>query len=137
MKILDILLTEDFDFEGDVDTAKGFTAPAISVSDLNSLQLRTLKRVDSGLVDIESANEKELDIILDLIDLGLIDEEGNLTDAGRQAIESDTATSSNDNAMNSDKEREDQDIDGDDTSFVDDDEYDDDDQDDIVNYIVK
>lgn len=88
MRILDVLISENFDFDdGDVT---GFAAPKISVSDLNSLQLRTLNRVKTGQVDIETASDKELDIIMDLIELGLIDDDGNVTDAGNEAVEDDS-----------------------------------------------
>lgn len=82
MKILDIL-NEDFNMDdSDVRT---FTAPKMSLSDLNSLQLRTLERLRDGVVDMESASEKELDIILDLIDMGLVDADGNVTVSGEEA----------------------------------------------------
>jgi hypothetical protein len=58
----------------------------ISVSDLNSLQLRTLSRLKNKTVDLEDAEEKELDIIMDLIDLGFVDRDGNVTDAGKEAV---------------------------------------------------
>lgn len=80
MKILEILVKENFDF-GDDAEVKGFSAPKISVSDLNTLQLRTLNRLKNGVVDLDSASDKELEIIMDLIDLGLVDVDGNVTDA--------------------------------------------------------
>ena len=86
MKILEILVKENFDF-GDDAEVKGFSAPKISVSDLNSLQLRTLNRLKDGVVDLDSASDKELEIIMDLIDLGLVDADGNVTDAGTEASE--------------------------------------------------
>lgn len=86
MKILEILVKENFDF-GDDAEVKGFSAPKISVSDLNSLQLRTLNRLKDGVVDLDSASDKELEIIMDLIDLGLVDADGNVTDAGIEASE--------------------------------------------------
>lgn len=86
MKILEILVKENFDF-GDDAKVKGFSAPKISVSDLNSLQLRTLNRLKDGVVDLDSASDKELEIIMDLIDLGLVDADGNVTDAGTEAGE--------------------------------------------------
>lgn len=79
MKILEILVKENFDF-GDDAEVKGFSAPKISVSDLNTLQLRTLNRLKNGVVDLDSASDKELEIIMDLIDLGLVDVDGNVTD---------------------------------------------------------
>ncbi len=86
MKILEILVKENFDF-GDDAEVKGFSAPKISVSDLNSLQLRTLNRLKDGVVDLDTASDKELEIIMDLIDLGLVDADGNVTDAGTEASE--------------------------------------------------
>lgn len=86
MKILEILVKENFDF-GDDAEVKGFSAPKISVSDLNSLQLRTLNRLKDGVVDLDTASDKELEIIMDLIDLGLVDADGNVTDAGTEAGE--------------------------------------------------
>ena len=78
MKILN-LLKENFEFD---DSGKSFSAPKLSVSDLNSLQMRTLKRLRDGVVDLESASNKELDIILDLIELRLVDVEGNVNASG-------------------------------------------------------
>ena len=84
MNILDILVKENFDF-GENEEVRGFSAPKISVSDLNSLQLRTLNRLKDGVVDLDSASDKELEIIMDLIDLGLVDADGNVTDSGLEA----------------------------------------------------
>lgn len=72
MKILNIL-SEDF-------------TSNISRMALNSLELRTLNRLDKGVVDIETASKRELDTILVLVDMGLVDTDGNLTDGGREAI---------------------------------------------------
>ncbi len=93
MKILELLINEDFDFEVGGE-GKGFVANNISVSDLNSLQLRTLKRLQDGVVDIESASDKELDLIMELIELGLVDDDGKLTDSGLEAIETPANTDS-------------------------------------------
>ena len=79
MKILNLLLKENFEFD---DSGKAFTAPKISVSELNSLQMRTLKRLRDGVVDLESASDKELDIIMDLIEIGLVDVDGNVNASG-------------------------------------------------------
>jgi len=78
MKILDVLIRENFD-------GSRVAVPTMAVSDLNSLQLRTLGRLRDGVVDMESASDKEMDIIMDLIDLGLVDHDGNVTDAGNEA----------------------------------------------------
>lgn len=84
MKILNLLIKENFEFD---DSGKAFTAPAISVSELNSLQLRTLKRLRDGLVDLDSASDKELEIIMDLIEIGLVDVDGNVNGSGDEASE--------------------------------------------------
>lgn len=90
MRILDLLKENfnlDLDDDGDTAGVTGFTAPKISVSDLNSLQLRTLNRLRDGIIDMESASDKEMDIIIDLIEIGLVDADGNVTDAGQEAGE--------------------------------------------------
>ena len=89
MKILDIIVTEDFEFDGNptMSEPKSFSAGAMSVSDLNSLQIRTLKRLSTGAVDIETASNKEVDLIMELIELGLVDNDGELTPSGQEAIE--------------------------------------------------
>lgn len=89
MKIQELLITEKFDFDNDTDTTTGtgFKAPKISVADLNSLQINTLNRLKDGRVSIDSASEKELDVIMDLIDIGLVDAEGNVTDSGEEAAD--------------------------------------------------
>lgn len=79
MKISNLLLKENFEFD---DSGKVFTAPKISVSDLNSLQMRTLKRLHDGIVDLDSASDKESEIIMDLIELGLVDVDGNVNASG-------------------------------------------------------
>lgn len=79
MKILNLLIKENFEFD---DSGKAFSAPKISVSELDSLQMRTLKRLRDGVVDLESASDKELDIIMDLIELGLVDVDGNVNASG-------------------------------------------------------
>lgn len=50
----------------------------VAMADLNSLQRRTLSRLQSNQVTIEDASDKELDIIMSLIELGLVDDDGNV-----------------------------------------------------------
>lgn len=52
----------------------------ISPNELDTLQLRTYNRIKGGEVDLDTADEKELDIIFDLIDLGVLDQDGNIID---------------------------------------------------------
>lgn len=50
----------------------------ISPNELDTLQLRTYNRIEKGEVSLDTADEKELDIIFDLIDLGVLDQDGNV-----------------------------------------------------------
>ena len=59
---------------------------SLSRSELTSLQLRTLNRLNDGTVDLDSASDREADLIMELIDLGLVDDNGQLTDAGMAAL---------------------------------------------------
>jgi hypothetical protein len=77
MKIENIL-SEDF-------TPTQTVAP-LKFKDLNTLQIRTLKRIASGQVDVDTASEKEYDIMADLHDLGLLDDEYNLSQSGDKAV---------------------------------------------------
>ena len=61
-------------------------ATSLKYSDLNTLQIRTLQRIADGLVDVDSANDKEYDIIADLHDLGLLDDDYALTQRGQNAV---------------------------------------------------
>lgn len=62
------------------------TAPSISFNDLNTLQVRTLTRIANGEVDVDSADEKEYDIMSDLVELGLLDAEYQLAQRGMNAV---------------------------------------------------
>lgn len=90
MKILNIL-NENFELDVDDDFVPTPKQPInISLSDLNSMQLRTLQRLNNGEVDIDSANDKEAEIIVDLHDLGLLDDNYEISDAGNQVLSNDT-----------------------------------------------
>lgn len=80
MKIQNIL-AEDF---GGAPAAPA--TPSIKFKDLNTLQVRTLQRMADGQVDVDSANENEYDIMADLVELGLLDQEYQLTKAGQNAV---------------------------------------------------
>ena len=73
------LLNEEF--------AANTPAQKLRFSDLNTLQVRTLLRIANGEVDVDSASEKEYDIITDLHDLGLLDDEYALAPRGLKAVE--------------------------------------------------
>lgn len=85
MKILDILVKENFDFDdsgrmSDGD-GTGFLGQKASISDLSSLDLRTLNRLKDGIITIDDASDSELERIMDLQAQGFIsiDDDGNVT----------------------------------------------------------
>ena len=85
MRIEQLLIVEDFNFDSEghrIAPSTPSNVPAIKIapSDLNSLQIRTINRLKNGQVDIETASNKELAVIYDLIDLGLVDSDGNVID---------------------------------------------------------
>lgn len=51
----------------------------LALNDLDSLQRRTYRRVLNGDVNIDTAEGRELDTILDLIDLGILNQDGEVT----------------------------------------------------------
>ena len=86
MKILDILIKENFSFDdagrmSDRDDGTGFLGPKASISDLSSLELRTLHRLKDGVITIDDASDVELERIMDLQAQGFIsiDDDGNVT----------------------------------------------------------
>ena len=81
MKIQNILAEE---FGG--APAVAAATPSIKFNDLNTLQVRTLQRIADGQVDVDSANENEYDIMTDLAELGLLDQEYQLTKRGQNAV---------------------------------------------------
>lgn len=75
------LIAEDFSPEA------AAPKPQLRLRDLNSLQRRTLQRLADGVVDVDSASEAEFEIISDLYQLGLLDDEYQVTKAGAKAVE--------------------------------------------------
>jgi len=61
-------------------------AQGIKFSDLNTLQVRTLQRIANGEVDVETAEEREYDIMADLAEMGLLDQEYAMTERGMKAV---------------------------------------------------
>lgn len=92
MKILDILVKENFDFAEPRAATTVQQSPLLSVSDLNSLQVRTLKRLRDGVIDMDTVSDKEFDIVMDLIDMGLVDSDGNVTVSGTDVSDKPVAT---------------------------------------------
>lgn len=79
MKIQNILSE---DFQAQVATP----APKIKFSDLNTLQVRVLQKLADGSLDVDTASDSEYDIMADLAELGLLDNEYQLTKAGQKAV---------------------------------------------------
>lgn len=79
MKIQNILSE---DFQAQTATA----APKIKFSDLDTLQVRVLQRMADGILNVDNAKESEYDIMADLAELGLLDQEYELTKAGQKAV---------------------------------------------------
>lgn len=80
MKIQNIL-SEDFQAQ-----VAATPAPKIKFSDLNSLQVGILQRMADGSVTVDNATDKQYDIMADLAELGLLDQEYQLTKAGQKAV---------------------------------------------------
>lgn len=80
MKIQNIL-TEEFGTQ-----VSPLQTPKLTFRDLNTLQVRTLQRIADGQVDVDSANDNEYDIMADLAELGLLDQEYQLTKSGQNAV---------------------------------------------------
>ncbi len=81
MKIQNIL-SEDFQAQ-----VAANPAPKIKFSDLNSLQVRVLQRMADGTLDVDNAKDTEYDIMADLAELGLLDQDYQLTKAGQKAVD--------------------------------------------------
>lgn len=81
MKIQNIL-SEDFQTQ-----VASTPAPKIKFSDLNTLQVRVLQRMADGILNVDNAKESEYDIMSDLAELGLLDQEYELTKAGLKAVD--------------------------------------------------
>ncbi len=54
------------------------TNNVISPNEMNTLERRTYERIKNGKVNIDTADDREIEIILDLIDLGVLDQDGNI-----------------------------------------------------------
>jgi hypothetical protein len=80
MKIQNIL-SEDFEAQ-----VAATPAPKIKFNDLNSLQVGILQRMADGSVTVDNATDKQYDIMADLAELGLLDQEYQLTKAGQKAV---------------------------------------------------
>lgn len=80
-------LNDQFDAPMDREPVD-FKAPQIDVSleNLTSLQVRTLNRISSGLVTIDTASDKEFEIMQELEGLGLLDSEYDLSELGNNVL---------------------------------------------------
>ncbi|BBA65444.1 predicted ORF [Xanthomonas phage XacN1] len=80
MKIQNIL-SEDFQAQ-----VAATPAPKIKFSDLDTLQVRVLQKLADGSLDVDTAKDSEYDIMADLAELGLLDQDYQLTKAGQKAV---------------------------------------------------
>lgn len=76
------ILSEEFQAQ-----AATTAAPKIKFSDLDTLQVRVLQRMADGILNVENAKENEYDIMADLAEMGLLDQEYELTRAGQKAVD--------------------------------------------------
>lgn len=58
----------------------------VTLADLNSLQLRTLNRIANGAVTVDTASDREFEVMEDLHALGLLNDEYELSDAGNAVL---------------------------------------------------
>jgi hypothetical protein len=58
----------------------------ISPNEMNTLERRTYERIKNGKVNIDTADDREIEIILDLIDLGVLDQDGNIVQDGNDMV---------------------------------------------------
>jgi hypothetical protein len=75
------ILSEDFQAQ-----VAATPAPKIKFSDLDTLQVRVLQKIADGSLDVDTAKDSEYDIMADLAELGLLDQEYQLTKAGQKAV---------------------------------------------------
>lgn len=84
---LNQILTENFDFELTDDTTDPTSSIDISFSDLSPQQVGVLQRMESGDLDYDLASDKDMDIMDELRDLGLLDQEWELSREGRACVQ--------------------------------------------------
>lgn len=75
------ILSEDFQAQ-----VAATPAPKIKFSDLDTLQVRVLQKIADGSLDVDTAKDSEYDIMADLAELGLLDQDYQLTKAGQKAV---------------------------------------------------
>ena len=59
----------------------------LTFRDLNSLQVGLLLKIANGEVDVDSANEKQFDIMSDMVEMGLLTRDYDLSPSGAKAVE--------------------------------------------------
>jgi hypothetical protein len=75
------ILSEDFQAQ-----VAATPAPKIKFSDLDTLQVRVLQKIADGSLDVDTAKDSEYDIMADLAELGLLDQDYQLTKAAQKAV---------------------------------------------------
>lgn len=102
----------------------------ISKQDIPSIHLKILNDIKKGIFDIDNANDKQMDAIFDLVDMGLIDRDLNLTDSGESVLNDEGDSNSLNSDMNHVQTVQDDDITD---EYEYDDEEDDSDGDELTN----
>ncbi|QDJ96460.1 hypothetical protein Xoosp13_274 [Xanthomonas phage Xoo-sp13] len=59
---------------------------SLRFNDLSAAQVGTLKRIASGAIDVDSASDSDYDTMVELADLGLLDQEYNVNERGQKVI---------------------------------------------------
>lgn len=87
-QVLNESLNDPLDDFADDREPVNYEAPSIDVSleDLTSLQVRTLNRISNGLVTVDTASDKEFEIMQELEGLGLLDSEYEISELGTSVL---------------------------------------------------
>lgn len=106
MKIRNILENIDAFIKDPVDDAEPVSYQKqkldVTLSDLNSLQMRTLQRIASGAVTVDTASDREFEVMEDLHALGVLDDNYEISDVGHGLLSNASEPESLSKTMNND-----------------------------------
>lgn len=94
MKILNILNEQFGEFDDGMDDGQGkprelafpLVRPSFSVNDLTIGQVSVIKRLSNGSLNVETASDKDLEVINDLTDLEILDDDVEFTELGNKIV---------------------------------------------------
>lgn len=72
----------------------------VTLADLNTLQLRTLKRIAGGAVTVDTASDREFEVMDDLHAMGVLDDEYELSEIGHGLLNAKSEPESLSSSMN-------------------------------------